>query len=132
MPFNTVPFPSTQTVLVNGVPKILATRPSNLRSSPTVRSSSPTRPDILLNPDGSVAKTYAVLFDARLRHPALRHQPRPDGTSFWTADSSSGDIWQIDIATGDVMQTIDTGSGTLFGLSVDDQIEVAGPANASP
>ena len=49
----------------------------------------------------------------------------PDGNSFWTGDSTSGDIWKVDIASGDVLQQINTHSGTLFGLSVDDQIEVA-------
>ena len=49
------------------------------------------------------------------------------GTSFWTGDAASGDIWQINIATGHVLQTIDTHSAYLFGLSVDDEIEVAAP-----
>ena len=39
---------------------------------------------------------------------------------------------QINMATGAVMNTIDTGSGTLYGLSVDDQLEVANPQNTSP
>ena len=29
----------------------------------------------------------------------------PDGNSFWTGDSTSGDIWQVDIASGNVLQT---------------------------
>ena len=49
----------------------------------------------------------------------------PDGTSFWTGDSTSGDVWEVNIATGAVKQQIDTHSGSLYGLSVDDQIEVA-------
>ena len=49
----------------------------------------------------------------------------PDGNSFWTGDSTSGDVWRVDIASGNVLRQIDTHSGTLFGLSVDDQIEVA-------
>ena len=36
------------------------------------------------------------------------------------------------MATGAVMNTIATGSGTLYGLSVDDQLEVANPQNTSP
>ena len=52
----------------------------------------------------------------------------PDGTSFWTGDSTSGDVWQVNIATGAVDAEIDTHSGSLYGLSVDDQIEVAAPA----
>src|SRR6202034_4640022 len=49
------------------------------------------------------------------------------GTSFWTGDSASGDVWEVNIATGAVEQQIDTHSGSLYGLSVDEQIEVAAP-----
>ena len=54
----------------------------------------------------------------------------PNGSTFWTGDSVSGYIWQVDIATGNVLQTINAKSGTVYGLSVADQIEVAAPAPA--
>ena len=48
----------------------------------------------------------------------------PDGVHFWTGDSSTGKIWQINIATGSVDQTINTGvlpttpPAGLFGVAV--------------
>ena len=60
----------------------------------------------------------------------------PSGTSFWTGDEISGYVWQVNIATGQVMQTINTNAGLLYGLSVDDEINVATPprtvATATP
>jgi hypothetical protein len=47
-----------------------------------------------------------------------------DNTSFWTGDFNSGNIWRVDIATGNVLQTIATGSGALFGLTISGQINV--------
>ena len=55
----------------------------------------------------------------------------PDGTSFWTGDANSGNVWEVNIATGAVQQQIDTHSGALFGLSVDDEVEVAAPATVT-
>ena len=53
----------------------------------------------------------------------------PSGTSFWTGDQNTGNIYQVDIATGTVLNTIDGikagTSGNLFGLSIDNQLEVA-------
>ncbi|MGD0747496.1 MAG: hypothetical protein ABSB68_06760 [Acidimicrobiales bacterium] len=90
---------------------------------------------ILLNPNGSVAGTYAcsslAAYGAGCYDSLFAVSLDPDGLSFWTADSVSGYIWQVDIATGQVLQTIDTQSGTLFGLSVDNQIEVAGPTQVT-
>ena len=42
----------------------------------------------------------------------------PSGTSFWTGDTNSGNIWQVDIATGNVIQTFYNVSAYLYGLSV--------------
>ena len=39
----------------------------------------------------------------------------PSGTSFWTGDAISGDVWQVDLATGTVLSSFSTGSP---GLSV--------------
>jgi hypothetical protein len=50
----------------------------------------------------------------------------PSGTSFWTGDAQSGDVWQVDIATGNVLKSFATGSpGLLFGLTVDGQLMAA-------
>jgi streptogramin lyase len=44
----------------------------------------------------------------------------PDGTSFWTADFSSANVWKIDIATGAELLSFNTGTGTdtVFGLAI--------------
>ena len=127
--FNKVQFPSTQTVMVNGVPKILANQAFELKilanGDVLVADSSE---DILLNADGSVNQVYSCSSMPGCGDQLFAISVDPSGTSFWTADSSTGNIYQINIATGAVMQTIATGSGTLYGLSVDDQLEVATPS----
>jgi hypothetical protein len=42
----------------------------------------------------------------------------PDQTSFWTGSFATGKLYDVDIASGTVLGTIDTGSGQLFGVSV--------------
>jgi hypothetical protein len=84
--------------------------------------------DILLDPNGNVLQTYTCASLPGCQGSLFAMSLDPDDTSFWTGDSTSGDIWQVDIASGDVLQQINTHSGSLFGLSVDDQIEVAAPA----
>ncbi len=81
--------------------------------------------DILLDPNGNVLQTYTCASLPGCQGSLFAMSLDPDGNSFWTGDSTSGDIWKVDIASGNVLQQIDTHSGTLFGLSVDDQIEVA-------
>jgi len=51
----------------------------------------------------------------------------PDGTSFWSADFSTSNVYRIDIATGNVISTFNTGTGssTVFGLAVAGEITVA-------
>ena len=94
--------------------------------------------DILLNPDGSVAHTYTCASLPGCQGSLFAISLDPNGTSFWTGDSTSGDIWQVALGganDGYVQQQIDTHSGALYGLSVDDQIEVAAPtpvANTTP
>ena len=83
--------------------------------------------DILLDPNGNVLQTYTCASLPGCQGSLFAMSLDPDGNSFWTGDSTSGDVWKVDIASGDVLQQINTHSGTLFGLSVDDQIEVAAP-----
>ncbi len=122
--FNQVPFPSTQ--VVNGTK--LANQAFELKilanGQVLVADSSQ---DILLNADGSVNHVYPCSSMPGCGTQLFAISVDPSGTSFWTADSSTGNIYQINMATGAVMQTIATGSGTLYGLSVDDQLEVANP-----
>jgi hypothetical protein len=44
----------------------------------------------------------------------------PTGTSFWTGDFTTGNVWEVNIATGAIEQQWNTGTGgnTLFGLTV--------------
>ena len=81
--------------------------------------------DILLDQNGNVLETYTCASLPGCQGSLFAMSLDPDGTSFWTGDSTSGDVWEVNIATGAVEQQIDTHSGSLYGLSVDDQIEVA-------
>jgi len=44
----------------------------------------------------------------------------PSGTAFWTADSISGNVWEVNIATGAILEQWNTGTGpnTVLGVSV--------------
>jgi uncharacterized repeat protein (TIGR01451 family) len=56
----------------------------------------------------------------------------PDGTSLWSADFTTADVVKFDIATGDVLESFNTGTGTftVFGLSVFGEIVVGGGGSA--
>jgi hypothetical protein len=57
----------------------------------------------------------------------------PNGTSFWTGDINTGDIVELDIASGAVQETIHTGvpnqqpARALTGLLIAGEITVGGP-----
>lgn len=40
------------------------------------------------------------------------------GTAFWTGDDVTGQVWEVDIATGAILEHWSTNSGSLFGLTV--------------
>ena len=46
----------------------------------------------------------------------------PDGTSFWTAGALSGNVYRVDIASGAVLTTFNSGAGGVSGLAVYDQL----------
>ncbi len=80
---------------------------------------------ILIDSSGSVIKTYALPGNTGLDF-ALNLDP--NGKDFWTGDSSSGNIWEVNIATGAIDQQFNSGNpGTLFGLVVEGQITAGGP-----
>ncbi len=85
--------------------------------------------DVLeLDGSGNVIQTYPCSSMPGCGNSLFAMSIDPSGTSFWTADSASGNIYQVNIATGAVMQTISTGGlGSVYGLSVDNQLEVAAP-----
>ena len=96
---------------------------------------SPTpRPSDLLDPNGNLIQTYncdpTVLPDCGGQFFAIALDP--DGTSFWTADAFSGNIYRIDIATGQLLQTIQTGSAYLYGLSIENELNAATPPSRRP
>jgi hypothetical protein len=80
---------------------------------------------LLLDSSGNLIQTYACSSLPGCAGQLFAVNLDPDGTTFWTGDSYSGDIWQVNIATGQVVQTISTGSGVLYGLTVDGEITVA-------
>ncbi len=79
----------------------------------------------MLDENGNVIQSYSCDSMPGCQGQLFAVAVDPSGTSFWTGDSFSGNIWQINLATGAVMQTINSGSGFLFGLSVDDELTVA-------
>ena len=87
--------------------------------------------DILLDQNGNVLQTYTCASLPGCQGQLFAISLDPDGTSFWTGDANSGNVWEVNIATGAVQQQIDTHSGALFGLSVDDEVEVAAPATVT-
>jgi hypothetical protein len=56
----------------------------------------------------------------------------PNATSFWSGSFSNGNLYKFDIATGALLQTIATGSGSLFGVSVFGEITQGGPPTTVP
>jgi hypothetical protein len=46
----------------------------------------------------------------------------PDGTSFWTAGANSGNVYHVDIASGAVLGTFNSGQGGVAGLAVYDEL----------
>ena len=85
-----------------------------------------------LDASGNVIQTYPCSALPNCEGQLFAVNLDPDGTSFWTGDAISGDIWRIDIATGHILQTIATGSGALFGLTIADQILAATKPGGSP
>src|SRR3984885_5310521 len=70
--------------------------------------------DILLDPNGNVLQTYSCASLPGCGGSLFAISLDPDGASFWTGDSASGDIWEVNIASGAVEQQINTHSGSLY------------------
>ena len=70
---------------------------------------------LLLSSSGAILMTYALPgngggdFSLNLD---------PNGTDFWTGDFTTGNIWEVNIATGAIDNTFNSGSGALFGIAV--------------
>lgn len=78
-----------------------------------------------LDGSGNVANTY----DAPGEDGWFAMNIDPDGTSFWSANITTGQIYRFDIGSGAVLKTFPSGGGT-FGLAV--LGEPPPPSRASP
>ncbi len=120
--FNQVPFPSTDPS--TGLPvnafevKLLSDGDVLVADSDAV---------LLLDSGGNVIQTYPCSGLPNCGGQLFAVSVDPSGTAFWTGDSASGDIYEINIATGALMQTIATHEGLLYGLSVAGNLSVATP-----
>jgi len=56
----------------------------------------------------------------------------PDGTSFWTGSTGGQAVRKVDITSCNVLQSWNTGTGTLFGLSVFGEIQAGGGGVINP
>ncbi len=128
--FNQVPFPSTQTLSGGGTAQNQAFELKLLAGGDVLVADSSA--DLLLNASGSVIQTYPCSSMPSCGGQLFAMSVDPSGQSFWTGDSSTGDIYQINLASGAVMQTITGASGNLYGLSVDNQLEAATPQTTPP
>lgn len=78
---------------------------------------------VQLDPTGLLVQTYTPCECSTLFALSLD----PDGTSFWTADIDSAEVFKIDIASGSVLESFNTGTpGLVAGLSVKGEITVGG------
>ena len=120
--FNKVPFPSTDPS--TGLPvnafevKLLSDGDVLVADSNAV---------LLLDSNGNVIQTYPCSSLPNCGGQLFAVSVDPSGTAFWTGDSASGDIYEINIATGALIQTIATHEGLLYGLSVAGNLSVATP-----
>jgi hypothetical protein len=79
---------------------------------------------IMFDSSGALVKTYTL--------PGNEGQDfslnlDPNGTDFWTGDSVSGLVWEVNIATGAIDEQFNTGhAGAFFGLSVFGEITSGG------
>lgn len=77
-----------------------------------------------LNNLGVVTQTYTVAGE----NSWFALNLDPDGTSFYSGNYNSGNLYRFDIASGAVLQTINTAAaGNLFGVSVFGEITQGGP-----
>ena len=67
-----------------------------------------------LDSSGNVIQTYDIAGE----NTWFALNLNPDGTSFWSGNYGTGNLFEFDIATGTNTQTIGTGSSNLYGVAV--------------
>ena len=79
-----------------------------------------------LNSSGAIVQTYLLGTPGLVELFSLN--VNPDGNSFWTGDDGTGILRQVDIATGALLGTLNTGvgGGNLFGVSVYGEFQSGG------
>ncbi len=83
---------------------------------------------VRLDASGNVVQTY----DATGEDNWFALNLDPDGTSFWSADVSTSDVFKFDIASGSVLEQFNAGSGmTVGGLLIKGEILAATSADLS-
>jgi len=87
---------------------------------------------VLLDSSGSVIRTYMCSDIPDCGGQIFGVALDPDGTDFWAADDFSGNIWEIDIATGSVLQEINASTAYLYALSVKGEPDVGATGPAGP
>jgi hypothetical protein len=79
---------------------------------------------VLLDSSGDIIDTYTLPGDEGGDF-ALNLDP--NGVDFWTGDFTSGQMWEVNIATGAIVEQFSTGApGALFGVSVAGEITSGG------
>lgn len=78
---------------------------------------------VRLDAGGSVVQVY----DAPAHDGWFALNLDPDGTSFWSADFNTSDVYHFDIASGSVLGNFNTGTApqTVFGLAVKGELTAA-------
>lgn len=70
---------------------------------------------LLVSPAGVILQTYTLPGNGGSD---FSLNIDPNGTDFWTGDSITGTIWEVNIATGVIDEQWNSGSSRLFGITV--------------
>jgi hypothetical protein len=76
-----------------------------------------------LDSSGNTAQTYSVSGENKWFSLNLD----PNGTSFWSGNFGTGNIYEFNFGGGPPIQTIATGSSSLFGVAVFGEVTVVHP-----
>ncbi|HEV2175993.1 MAG TPA: PEP-CTERM sorting domain-containing protein [Terriglobia bacterium] len=70
---------------------------------------------LLISPLGAILQTYTLPGNGG---GDFSLNIDPNGTDFWTGDFTTGEIWEVNIATGAIVSQFSSGSSALFGITV--------------